>query len=117
MKNLLGDKGESLAVDFLKKKNYQILKTNWRSGHKEIDIIAKDNEVLVIVEVKTRASDSFGQPSDFVNHKKHSHLFQAAEDYIYQKNYSGEVRFDIISVLKKNEKWEVEHIEDAFYPG
>ncbi|MCO5247871.1 MAG: YraN family protein [Chitinophagales bacterium] len=117
MANNIGDKGEKLALDYLKNKNYQILATNWRSSHKEIDIIAKDEDILVIVEVKTRGTDSFGQPSDFVDQKKHNHLYHATQDYIYQKDYSGEVRFDIISIVKNESKWDIDHIEDAFYPG
>ena len=60
--NDLGKMGEDLAVQYLTDKGYEILERNWRNKHKEIDIIAKDGETLVIVEVKTRQSDDHGEP-------------------------------------------------------
>lgn len=115
MKHHLGNEGEILAQNFLKEKDYKILHTNWRSSYYEIDIIAKFENTLVIVEVKTRTSSAFGNPSDFVQTKKHQNLFKATEEYIHQHDYNGEIRFDIISIYKSEEKWIIEHYEDAFY--
>lgn len=117
MKNPLGKDGEERAIAFLKENDYRILATNWRSGHYEIDIIAKELDTLVIIEVKTRSSDTFGHPGEFVKSKKHNNLFRATEDYIEQHNHSGEVRFDIIAVYLENKEWQTEHFKDAFYPG
>ncbi|MCO5232704.1 MAG: YraN family protein [Chitinophagales bacterium] len=111
-----GQNGENIAVDFLKKSGYKIIFTNWRYAHYEVDIVAKEGDTLVIVEVKTRASDSFGHPSQFVNLKKHQNLFKAAEELILKINHQGEVRFDIISVFKTDNHWVTEHFADAFYP-
>ena len=118
MVNQLGNEGESKAIDFLSKKGYKILAKNWRSRHCEIDIIAYYQNTLIIVEVKTRETDLYGHPAQFVNYKKHQNLFRATEDYVEQKNYHGEIRFDIISIFNKGkENWVIEHFEDAFYPS
>lgn len=117
MKNSLGKEGEDRAIAFLKAKDYIILSTNWRSGHYEIDIIAKDQDTLVIVEVKTRNSDTFGHPGEFVKSQKHKNLFKATEEYIDAHNYSGEVRFDIIAVYLEDNEWQTDHFTDAFYPN
>ena len=114
--NQLGVSGEQLAVGFLTKNNYQILETNWRKGQLEIDIIAKKDDTLVVVEVKTRSTRYFGEPEEFVNKTKQKNLVKAANSYIFDKDLDVEVRFDIISVLFKGDQHQIYHIEDAFYP-
>lgn len=114
--NELGKIGEELALKLLKTKGYQILGTNWHSGHEEIDIIAKDGDVLVIVEVKTRATTDFGEPEFAVNKHKQNSIIRTADKYIQENNWCGDTRFDVVSiVISKNEK-KIDHIEDAFYP-
>lgn len=115
-KHELGKSGELLASGFLKQKGYTILELNWRKGPLEIDIIAKKDELLVIVEVKTRSTSYFGEPEEFVNRAKQKHLISAANKYIFEKDINNEVRFDIISILLKGEQHRIYHIEDAFYP-
>ncbi len=111
-----GNKGEKIALQFLKKKGYDILETNWFYGHKEIDIVAfKDNE-LIIVEVKTRSSNYFGEPYEFVDRKKQLFLIEAANGYLEEKGLDLPVRFDVISILIRNGKTEIFHIENAFSP-
>lgn len=68
--NELGKLGEELAVEFLQKNAYEILDQNWRYKKAEVDIIARKGETLAIVEVKTRSTDAFGDPQDFVKPKK-----------------------------------------------
>ncbi len=114
--NDLGKKGEALAVEYLRKKGFRIKHTNWRFIHYEIDIIAEDAGVLVVVEVKTRTNLSAGLPETFVTREKQKKLIAAANAYIRMKNLDMEVRFDIISVIVTEEKSEVIHIPDAFYP-
>ena len=114
--NKLGEEGEKIALKHLKGKGYDILETNWRSGREEIDIIAVDKDVLVIIEVKTRTSDYSGSPEEFVTQQKQRRLIKAANDYIEQKDFNGETRFDIISIIMGSGQPEVEHIEDAYYP-
>ena len=114
----LGKLGEDLAVEYLQGKGYQILERNWRSGHKEIDIIAlNDDSVLIIVEVKTRKSDDFGEPDVAVGAMKQRMLIWAADAYVRYKRLDVEVRFDILSIVISDGEPEIEHIEDAFIPS
>ena len=115
--NILGERGEQLAVSFLKKKGYTILETNWRYLRAELDIIAKVEDILVFVEVKTRSNNNYSEPQDAVNQKKKDLLAAAGAAYMRKINHDWEVRFDIISIIYKNEKdFSIEHFEDAFFP-
>jgi putative endonuclease len=110
----LGKLGEDIAVNYLIDKGYQILERNWHSGHKEIDIIALDDDMLAIVEVKTRKSDDYGEPEIAVGITKQRMLIRAADAYVRYKNLNVDVRFDIISIVISDTEPEIEHIEDAF---
>lgn len=114
--NLLGNKGEMLASRFLLDKGYAVHHHNWRSGHKEIDIIAQQRNVLVFVEVKSRTSEEYGNAYDAVDDKKIRLLISAAQAYIRKYNIDLKFRFDIITVIGNSEPYRIEHIEDAFYP-
>ena len=114
--NDFGKLGEELAVKYLIDKGYEILERNWRNRHKEIDIIAKDGEELVIVEVKTRQTDEYGEPDIAVTRQKQRRLIYAANAYLFRTNLEIETRFDIISIIFKDGKPVIEHIEDAFLP-
>lgn len=113
--NELGQRGEILARQHLEEKGYQILEVNWRTGRAEIDIIAKWNEVLIFVEVKTRSDNYFGEPEDFIDQKKKNLLTGAAGIYMELVNHDWEIRFDIIAIIIKNNKPYLKHIEDAFW--
>lgn len=112
----LGRIGEDLAIELLINKGYKILERNWRSGHKEIDIIAMDGDTLVAVEVKTRKSNTFGEPDIAVGVMKQRMLIWAADAYVRYKNLDVDVRFDIISIVITDTGKQIEHIEDAFIP-
>ena len=114
--NILGKRGESLALEMLKEKAYKILETNWRYKRDELDIIAMDGIELVIVEVKTRSSEYFGDPEESVDEAKMQRLVRAAEEYIEQNLLENECRYDIISIILNNDKTNIRHIKDAFYP-
>ncbi len=109
-----GNQGENLATDFLQKKGYEVVMRNYRYKHSEIDVILKQGNLLVFVEVKTRSSSSFGEPEVFVDAKKASKIFEGAEQYIHEVNWNGNIRFDIVSV-KIGATPEIIHFEDAFY--
>ena len=111
--NDLGNRGEELAVNYLLQNDYEILRRNYRYLKAEVDIIAKKENIIVAVEVKTRTSNYFGNPQDFINQKKIQLLTSAMDYYMQKNNLSYEVRFDIISVVG-NTSFEIEHIEDAF---
>lgn len=114
--NEFGKLGEELAVNYLTGKGYKILERNWYNIHKEIDIIARDGKFLVIVEVKTRQTDEYGDPDIAVTKKKQRLLIAAANSYILYKGLDTETRFDIISIVFKDGEPVIEHIEDAFLP-
>ena len=116
--NELGALGEQIAVDYLIERGYQIIERNWSNGHKEIDIIAKDGDTIVIVEVKTRRSTYLVEPEIAVDVYKQRNLIWAANSYVNRNQYDNDVRFDIISiVIDRNNEKRIEHIEDAFYPS
>jgi putative endonuclease len=112
----LGRKGEELAIEHLRSNGYEILEVNWFSHHLEIDIVAKDGNELVIVEVKARGTDSYEHPSEAVTNKKIRFLVNAAEAYIQEKDINLDTRFDVISIIFYGRGFELEHFKDAFYP-
>jgi len=97
-----GRRGEDLAHRFLRKQGYTIVARNYRlcSGDAEADLIARHGEDLVIVEVKTRATDEFGPPEQAVNPEKRRHLMRVAREYARKTNTPWErMRFDIVSIV------------------
>lgn len=114
--NELGKIGEELAVQYLLRNGYKILCRNFYFDKAEIDIIAQKEEgTLIIVEVKTRNSDFFGDPQSFVTPGKIKLLVKAANEYVVSKDLNVEVRFDIIAILKNQKQERLEHFENAFY--
>jgi putative endonuclease len=112
--NELGKKGEQLAIDYLIEKGYTIRDKNWRYQKAEVDIIAQKENILAVVEVKTRSTDYFGNPQDFVNPKKIKLLVTAINEYVISKDLDVEVRFDIIGIIKRKNELKIEHHENAF---
>ncbi len=111
-----GKWGEEAAVRYLRGKGMEIIDLNWKFLHLEIDIAARDGDKLVIVEVKTRGSDAFGDPEMFVNLTKQKKLIRAAGHYLEQKKLDCEVRFDVVGILKRNNETVLRHIPGAFQP-
>ncbi len=114
--NELGKKGETLARGFLQEKGYSIVATNWRFDKDEIDIIAWDGPMLVIVEVKTASTDYFGPPEEAVDARKEAFLIRATEAYLEETDLDCESRFDIVAIVLNDHETRIVHIEDAFYP-
>jgi putative endonuclease len=113
--NELGKIGEELAFEYLIQKGYEIKERNWRHQKAEVDIIAIKDGVLAIVEVKTRSTDFFGDPKTFINKKKINLLVSAIDKYVRLKGLNVEVRFDVIGIIMRGKKTQLEHVEDAFY--
>jgi putative endonuclease len=113
--NVLGKDGESVAIAYLKEKGYRILHTNWRQGYFELDIVARTEDELVFIEVKTRSS-RLTNPEDAVNNQKIRNIISAADCYIKYFDVNLPFRFDIISIIRDRGDFEIDHIEDAFYP-
>jgi len=106
-----GKEGEELAAMFMVQKGFAVVQKNYRSGRAEIDLILRKDTLLVFAEVKLRTKIKFGLPEEAVNGKKEELILTAAENYIYEKDWKGKVRFDIISIINKKE---IFHLEDAF---
>lgn len=110
-----GKDGEMAAEQFLKKCGYKIVERNYRTRSGEIDLIALDNKVIVFVEVKTRTQERYGTPAEAVDSRKQSRMIAASEHYLNAKQaFDASVRFDVVSVIVKDEGWEIELIKDAF---
>lgn len=112
MKNIInGQIGEELATELLKKKSYKILQRNYKNILGEIDIIAKDKDYLIFVEVKFRNTRMFGRASEAVDKRKQHKIRQVALLYLKQKRQlESNVRFDVVEVYDN----EINHIENAF---
>ncbi len=107
----MGRAGEKRAAKFLKKAGFKILSTNYKTHLGEIDIIAKEREYIVFVEVKTRASYDFGQPSEAVDRKKREKYFKVATEYLVRNKLTeSPCRFDVVEICDK----QINHIPDAF---
>ncbi len=107
----VGNRGEDIAVKYLKKNGYKILQRNYVAPHGEIDIIAKDGVYTVFLEVKRRTSFSFGLPREAVTPEKQQTIAMCAKLYLAQKKmYGTPVRFDVVEVYDEN----VHVIKDAF---
>lgn len=109
-----GKIGEQMAAKYLTDKGYLILEHNYRRGHLEIDLIALDEDELVIVEVKSRAYDNILQPEDAVDHKKRQALIRLANEYVKTHNRKENVRFDIVTVASKADGAEIKHLKNAY---
>jgi putative endonuclease len=114
--NLLGKEGEEAAAAFLEKKGYTLRHRNWRSGHKELDIVALQGSTLVVVEVKTRRNQQFGRPEEAVNERKTRRIVASADAYVRKFGIDLPVRFDIIELTGDQPPFRIVHIEDAFFP-
>ncbi len=110
-----GAEGEELAAKLLRENGYTILERNYRHKKSEIDLIVRRDNWLVFVEVKTRTSNAFGYPEEFVDAKKKKMILKGADYYMFITDWSGNVRYDIVAVNLQYEIPTVVHIEDAFY--
>ena len=109
-----GSIGEKLAAEFMIKKGFRVVKTNYRWKHAEIDLIVQRGDWLIFIEVKTRNSNAFGEPESFVSKDQRRQIYKAAEEYIFSTDWNGHIRFDIISVKPGNIP-EIVHFEDAIH--
>ena len=114
-----GEKGEQIAVNFLRRLGYQIAQQNYRCRQGEIDIIAKDGATLVFIEVKTKAQAAFGAPQAMVTPTKQKTITQVAMRYVQQHHFlNTALRFDVIGItFLSNGRTEVEHFPAAFTPS
>ncbi len=116
--NETGKRGEELAFLFLTEKGWTIIERNWRHGRAEVDLIARDGDILVFVEVKTSRSDRFGPPEAWVSARKMKLISRAAIAYMEEVGHRDEIRFDVVAVhLPYRGQAEIRYLPDAFFPG
>jgi putative endonuclease len=115
IKQLLGNRGEDLARKYLLEQGCEIIECNYRFKRSEVDLIVKDGQFLVFVEVKTRKRVDYGHPEESVGERKAQKIIEAADEYIFQSKWDGPIRFDIVSVTIIEGKADVVRFKDAFY--
>lgn len=93
-----GKRAEKQAADFLRRHGYQIIQENYRWPGGEIDLVARDGDCLVFVEVKARRSEAFGLPEEFVHAAKQHKLIRTAQRYLLQHPTELDVRFDVVAL-------------------
>ena len=114
--NELGKEGEEEAAAYLEAHGYTILPRNWRSGRFELDIVAEKDNELIVIEVKTRRNNEYGLPEEAVTSRKIRHIVSSTDSYLKKYAIDLPVRFDIITVVGTQPPFQIEHIEEAFFP-
>lgn len=116
--NIVGAWGEAIAAEYLQKKRYKILATNYHTRFGEIDLIASNRKYLVFVEIKLRKSDAFANAFEYVDKHKQERLRTTAEIYLSQNETTLQPRFDVVEIYAPEgtltQKPKIHHMEDAF---
>lgn len=112
--HIIGQNGEDIATEYLIENGYKILERNFSCRQGEIDIIAKDKNEIVFIEVKTRTNKKYGEPVEAVTYIKRRHLIKTIEYYLYIKKLEDEfIRIDVIEIYIKEHKFLLHHIKQA----
>ena len=112
---ILGQNGEDVAAAFYEARGFDVLDRNYRVGEGEIDVIARREGLVVFCEVKTRRSDSWGQPAEAVDWRKQQRLRRLAARYMRERKPGpAEIRFDVVSIVVREGRTEVTHLPSAF---
>lgn len=107
----IGRSYEELAARYFEEQNYKVLNRNYQAGHKEIDLIIRQGNVIAFVEVKAAKSKSMGHPAERVTKKKRNNLIKAAQQYMTENDLTGaDLRFDVVTFLDGK----IEYYPDAF---
>lgn len=112
---IIGNAGESLVADYLKKQGFIVSARNYHSRYGEIDVIAENNEQILFVEVKTRSDGSYARPYEYVNARKMRKIFITAGIYLQHNGFGLQPRFDVAEVFKSDDgSFSLNYIENAF---
>lgn len=114
---LLGRRGEEVALNFLIEQGMVLVARNWRSGHKEVDLIVDDGEFLRFVEVKSLIYPNDYSPFERVDKGKEKRLVAAAQNFVTRYGVKQEVVFDVVSVVFNGDNYSVEYFKEAFSPA
>ena len=113
-KKELGKAGEDVSCIYLEQIGYRIIERNFTCRQGEIDIVAKDKDEYVFIEVKTRSNLNFGRPKDAVNEPKQKHIYKSTRFYLYLHNLNNAfVRFDVIEVYFFNKRYKLKHLKQV----
>ena len=113
--NALGELGERIAARWLERSGWRIVARRFRSGRRDIDLVAQRDDLIAFVEVKARSGDEFGDPVEAVNHRKQRELTKSAQTWIDRHGRAGEsYRFDVVGVLLKERRAFIRHVPSAF---
>lgn len=114
-KQARGKLGEKLAATYLEEKGFTIVCANYRHRRGEVDLVAQKENLLLFVEVKARSGNgAWGMPEEAVGARKAARIIACADAYIFEKDWQGDIRFDIIAI-ELGEKTRITHFEDAFH--
>lgn len=116
VKGDLGRKGEEVVMNFLIGEGMRVVARNWRSGHRELDLVMDDGEFLRIVEVKSLLYPNSGNPFENVDKGKRRRIMAAAQHFVMKYNVEKEVLFDVASVLFNGDFYRIEYFREAFSP-
>ena len=108
-----GLRGENLAADFLERQGYEVMRRNYRYKRAEIDLIVRTPHLLIFVEVKTRSGVQYGEPEQFVNSRKLEKMAEAAQQFMEEQHWQGNIRFDIIAIVERGGEATITHFEDV----
>lgn len=110
-----GDRGEAIALDRLSGAGYELVQRNYRTRYGEIDLIVRDGETLVFVEVKLRGGTGYGDPLESVTPRKQEQVRAVAEQYLAETQPEfDELRFDVVGILEHAGRTDVTHVKGAF---
>ena len=109
-----GKRGESLAAEYLARHGYTVVAQNYRYRRSEIDLIVQQKRTLVFVEVKLRKNGAYGPPESFVEPSQADRIITAAEHYLHETDWDGDIRFDVVAITLQP-RFNLKHFEDAFY--
>ncbi|MCB9357165.1 MAG: YraN family protein [Calditrichaeota bacterium] len=110
----LGERGEKLAKDYLRKQGLRLLERNWRTSFGELDIICKEGETVVFVEVKTAGKPTEFAPANRVTRDKQRRIKRLADAYLRSSHLECPRRFDIVTVIQDGNQFHIEHFKNAF---
>ena len=111
----IGREGEDLAADWLVRNGFTLLYRNWRHGRYEVDILAGRNNILHVIEVKTRRSKAYGHPEESVSRKKIEHMLQGASAWLYRWPVYRRVQYDVLAItLVRGQEPEIVLFEDVY---
>lgn len=110
----IGKIGENIVTQYLEKIGYNIIQRNFTCKQGEIDIIAKDKEEIVFIEVKTRTNVTYGKPAEAVNGNKRKHIYNSAKYYLHKYSLENNfIRFDVVEVYLSHKKVKINHIKQV----